>query len=183
MWSKNREAFSCEATSQTIVRLPFRGGAQAERHGDRGLADAALAGNEDEPLVEEFGYRAIPSNFCFGKEKAGTPNTRAMGFLSRRNKTAKTAPAPEPPVEEHPIVEELRQMEEAVPERKPESAGPPAPAEPASRRRGVAEAPAPAPEQPERFDAASRTGWRRRGAEAGGGGAARPPRRRPSTPR
>jgi chromosome partitioning protein len=38
-----------------------------------------------------------------------------MGFLSRKNKTA---PPPEPPLEEQqPIVEELREMEDAVPER------------------------------------------------------------------
>jgi hypothetical protein len=37
-------------------------GAQAERQGDRGLADAALAGDEDQSLVEEIGYRVIPSN-------------------------------------------------------------------------------------------------------------------------
>jgi chromosome partitioning protein len=40
-------------------------------------------------------------------------NTRAMGFLSRKNKSA-----PAPAVEErHPIVEELEQMEEVLPER------------------------------------------------------------------
>jgi chromosome partitioning protein len=38
-------------------------------------------------------------------------NTRAMGFLSRKTKTA-----PAPTDEPHPIVEELQQMEEAVPE-------------------------------------------------------------------
>jgi chromosome partitioning protein len=38
-----------------------------------------------------------------------------MGFLSRKNKTV---PPPEPSVEEaHPIIEELREMEDAVPER------------------------------------------------------------------
>ena len=38
-----------------------------------------------------------------------------MGFLSRKNKTV---PPPEPPVDEqHPIIEELREMEDAVPER------------------------------------------------------------------
>jgi len=43
----------------------------------------------------------------------GYANTRAMGFLSRKNKFAP------PPVEEerHPIVEELEAMEEVVPER------------------------------------------------------------------
>ncbi len=54
-----------------------------------------------------------------------------MGFLSRKNKTA---PAPEPQFDEqHPIVEELQAMEEAVPERSqpagPVGAGdPPSPA-------------------------------------------------------
>jgi hypothetical protein len=33
----------------------FGGGAQAERDGDGGLADAALAGDEEEALVEEVG--------------------------------------------------------------------------------------------------------------------------------
>jgi hypothetical protein len=42
--------------------LAFGGGAQAERDRDRGLADAALAGDEDQSLVEKFGYRVIPSN-------------------------------------------------------------------------------------------------------------------------
>jgi chromosome partitioning protein len=37
-----------------------------------------------------------------------------MGFLSRKNKSA---PAPAPVEEPHPIVEELRQMEDAVPEK------------------------------------------------------------------
>ena len=37
-----------------------------------------------------------------------------MGFLSRKNKTA---PLPEPPAQEHPIVEELVELEAAVPER------------------------------------------------------------------
>ena len=36
-----------------------------------------------------------------------------MGFLSRKNKSA---PAPAPVEDDHPIVEELRQMEDAVPE-------------------------------------------------------------------
>ena len=58
VWSNIREAFSCEATSQTIVRLPSAGGAQAERHRDGRLADAALAGDEDQPLVEQLGDRA-----------------------------------------------------------------------------------------------------------------------------
>jgi chromosome partitioning protein len=54
-----------------------------------------------------------------------------MGFLSRKNKTV---PPPEPSVDEqHPIIEELREMEDAVPERSqpagPVAAGdPPAPA-------------------------------------------------------
>jgi chromosome partitioning protein len=43
-----------------------------------------------------------------------------MGFLSRKNKSA---PAPAPVDDEHPIIEELRQMEDAVPE-KPQAAGP-----------------------------------------------------------
>ena len=43
-----------------------------------------------------------------------------MGFLSRKNKTASP---PEPSVDEHPIVEELREMEDAVPERS-QPAGP-----------------------------------------------------------
>jgi hypothetical protein len=46
-------------------------------------------------------------------------NTRAMGFLSRKNKSASTQTVEE----QHPIVEELQDMEEAVPER-PEPAGP-----------------------------------------------------------
>ena len=37
-----------------------------------------------------------------------------MGFLSRKNKSA---PAPAPVEDDHPIVEELRQMEDAVPEK------------------------------------------------------------------
>ena len=49
--------------------LSFRGGAQAERHRDRRLADATLAGDDDQPLVEEFGDRAIPSNFEGRQEK------------------------------------------------------------------------------------------------------------------
>ena len=49
--SKIREAFSCEETSQTIVRLPSLGGAQPERDRHRRLADATLAGDDDESLV------------------------------------------------------------------------------------------------------------------------------------
>jgi chromosome partitioning protein len=61
-----------------------------------------------------------------------------MGFLSRKNKTASP---PEPPVEEqHPIVEELQEMEAAVPESRPAPVPEPAP---------VVEEPAPA--EPERF--------------------------------
>jgi chromosome partitioning protein len=58
--------------------------------------------------------------------KAGMyANTRAMGFLSRRNKSV---PVSEPQEgEQHPIVEELQAMEEAVPEKAPEPAPPPAP--------------------------------------------------------
>jgi chromosome partitioning protein len=56
-----------------------------------------------------------------------------MGFLSRKNKSA-PAPAVE---EEHPIVEELAQMEAAVPER--------------SQPAGEAEVDAAPPEEPERF--------------------------------
>jgi len=64
-----------------------------------------------------------------------------MGFLSRRNKTA---PAPEPNIEEeHPIVEELRQMEAAVPER-PRPEGPVA-AEGPSTSQPTDEAPAATP--------------------------------------
>jgi chromosome partitioning protein len=50
--------------------------------------------------------------------KAGMyANTRAMGFLSRRNKSV---PVSEPQEDEqHPIVEELQAMEEAVPEASP----------------------------------------------------------------
>jgi hypothetical protein len=40
--------------------LAFGRGAQAERDRDRGLADAALAGDEDESLVEEVWDR-VPS--------------------------------------------------------------------------------------------------------------------------
>jgi chromosome partitioning protein len=65
-----------------------------------------------------------------------------MGFLSRKSKSVPAPVAEEP----HPIVEELQQMEEVVPERRvePEPAPEPVPA-PAA----VAEPPA--PEEPERF--------------------------------
>ncbi|HET7484211.1 MAG TPA: hypothetical protein VFJ64_02420 [Solirubrobacterales bacterium] len=43
--------------------LAFGGGAQPQRDRDRGLADAPLAGDEDQSLVEKIGYRVIPSNF------------------------------------------------------------------------------------------------------------------------
>ncbi len=68
-----------------------------------------------------------------------------MGFLSRKNKTA-----PAPTVEEqHPIVEELREMEDAVPEKsQPEPTPVPDP-EPAPAPEPVAEE-SPA-EEPERF--------------------------------
>jgi len=49
----------------------------------------------------------------------GYANTRAMGFLSRKNKF-KAAPVVE---EQHPIVEELEEMEEVLPET-PRPAGP-----------------------------------------------------------
>ncbi|MFN8216178.1 MAG: hypothetical protein U0R71_06230 [Solirubrobacterales bacterium] len=49
--------------------LPLGGGPQAERDRDRRLADAALAGDDHESLVEEVGNRAIPSNFGSGQEK------------------------------------------------------------------------------------------------------------------
>ena len=62
-----------------------------------------------------------------------------MGFLSRKSKSA-----PEPPVGEHPIVEELKEMEAAVPEPAPEPEPEPAP-EPAPA------AEKPAPEEPERL--------------------------------
>jgi hypothetical protein len=42
--------------------LAFGRGAQAKCQRDRGLADATLAGDEDQSLVEEIGYRVIPSN-------------------------------------------------------------------------------------------------------------------------
>jgi chromosome partitioning protein len=51
-----------------------------------------------------------------------------MGFLSRRNKSAPTAEPP-PAEEQHPIVEELEAMEQAVPER-PQPAGPVAAGDP-----------------------------------------------------
>ena len=44
-----------------------------------------------------------------------------MGFLSRKNKSA---PVPAPVEGDHPIVEELRQMEDAVPERARDDEGP-----------------------------------------------------------
>ena len=69
VWSKIREVFSCEETSQTIVRFPSCRGAQAEGDRDRRLADAALAGDEDQPLVEQLGHRVIPSNFPCRQEK------------------------------------------------------------------------------------------------------------------
>ena len=47
---------SCWATSQTIVRLPLPRGGDAERGGDGRLADAALAGHEDQALVEDRGH-------------------------------------------------------------------------------------------------------------------------------
>ena len=53
--------------------LAFGGGAQPERHRDGRLADATLAGDEDQPLVEEFGDRAIPSNFARPAGKAARP--------------------------------------------------------------------------------------------------------------
>ena len=43
--------------------LAFGSRTQTKCHGDRGLADATLAGDEDQSLVEEIGYRVIPSNF------------------------------------------------------------------------------------------------------------------------
>ena len=49
--------------------LPFRRRPQSQRDRDRRLADAALAGDEDQALVEEFGDRAIPSNFGRRQEK------------------------------------------------------------------------------------------------------------------
>ena len=56
----------------------------------------------------------------------GHANTRAMGFLSRKNKFKETAPVVE---ETHPIVAELEEMEEVVPER-PRPAGPVAAGDP-----------------------------------------------------
>ena len=55
----------------------------------------------------------------------GYANTRAMGFLSRKNKF-KSAPVVDEP---HPIVEELEEMEAVVPER-PRPAGPVAAGDP-----------------------------------------------------
>ena len=49
---KTLEAFSCEETSQTIVRLPWAAAARPERDGNGRLADASFAGHEDEALVE-----------------------------------------------------------------------------------------------------------------------------------
>ena len=69
VWSNIREAFSCEETSQTIVRFPSAAARSPERHRDRRLADAALAGDDDQSLVEKFGDRAIPSNFGSRQEK------------------------------------------------------------------------------------------------------------------
>src|SRR5680860_1311891 len=69
-------------------------------------------------------------------------NTRAMGFLSRRNKSV---PVSEPQEgEQHPIVEELQAMEEAVPEKAPEPEPPPAP-EPEPEPQPVAETPEESP--------------------------------------
>jgi hypothetical protein len=49
--------------------LAFGGGAQAQRDRDRGLADAPLAGDEYQSLVEKIGYRVIPSNLSARQEK------------------------------------------------------------------------------------------------------------------
>ncbi len=72
-----------------------------------------------------------------------------MGFLSRKSKTLSE---PEPQATEHPIVEELREMEDAVPERKPEPAPVP---EPTAEEAGVAdvlrEGDAEEGDEPERF--------------------------------
>jgi chromosome partitioning protein len=68
-----------------------------------------------------------------------------MGFLSRRNKSVKSAPASIQVEEEaHPIVEELQAMEEAVPESRPEPEPTPEP-----QPTPVSERPEPVVEQAE----------------------------------
>jgi chromosome partitioning protein len=74
-----------------------------------------------------------------------------MGFLSRRNKSAKSAPAAVEVEEAHPIVEELEAMEEAVPERRPEPEPTPVP-EPVIEQEEPVVAQAEEPDEgPERF--------------------------------
>jgi hypothetical protein len=49
--------------------LAFRRRPHSQRHRHRRLADAPLAGDDHQFLVEQFGYRAIPSNFGRRQEK------------------------------------------------------------------------------------------------------------------
>jgi chromosome partitioning protein len=86
----------------------------------------------------------------------GSANTRAMGFLSRKNKSAPTPIAVEE--EQHPMVEELEEMEAAVPEtprdERPQAAGPVA-GQDSSSSQAVGEEPSPTPpaaEMPEEDD-------------------------------
>src|SRR5690349_251844 len=76
----------------------------------------------------------------------GYANTRAMGFLSRKNKF-KSAPVVE---EQHPIVEELEEMEALVPER-PRPAGPVV-AEDSSSSQAAGEEPTATPPAAEAFE-------------------------------
>ena len=46
------------STSQTRTRRPVARGVDGERGGDRGLADATLAGDEEQAVVDQVGRRA-----------------------------------------------------------------------------------------------------------------------------
>ncbi len=53
--SKKSARLPLASTSQTSVRLPCAAPSSAERGGDAGLADPALAGDEEQPPVEQVG--------------------------------------------------------------------------------------------------------------------------------
>ena len=146
--SKIREAFSCEETSQTIVRLPASAARSPSATATVVLPTPPLPVTKTSRLSSNSGIGVIPSNFEGWQEKRVPMRIPAQwDSLAARSRS----PRPVDVVEEtHPIVEELQAMEEAVPERVgrgttrdrgPEAAGPVAAGHLAAVLRASSEAP------------------------------------------
>ena len=113
VWSKIREAFSCEETSQTIVRLPSAAARRPSATATVVLPTPPLPVTKTSRLSRSSGIGQFLAISRRGR-KSGRPCEYPRNGIPQPQDQVQARTVVDEP---HPIVEELEQMEEAVPER------------------------------------------------------------------